>query len=168
MTGSRQDSSQARESAAPRPVTYDEAERTYFPGLTGAWERFEELTLRDLTSRSLATLKARGEHDPQRHGPADGHEPLTPAEHLEVLALCEVLARYYRHPAHVHDAVQAGVSWEQVAAALGRDEDQARRDYRTWARGQHHLWTTCQGKFGLDDAGYRAAMARAAQGRRPR
>jgi hypothetical protein len=83
-------------------------------------------------------------------------------EHLELLAAGELLARYYRHSAHIHRALQAGATWEQVAAAAtGRDEAQARRDYREWAEGEHHLWTDYNGEFGIDAAEYAAAIARA-------
>lgn len=146
------------------PVSCDEAERIYQASTIGARERFEELTLRDLMVRSLAKLRARGEYDPQRHGPASDYQPLTRAEHLEILALGTILARSYRHPAYVHDAVRAGASWAEVATALGCGQDQARRDYRTWAEGQHRLWLTDQGPFGLDDSEYAAALAQAAAG----
>lgn len=148
---------------APPPSTYHEAERIYV-GTIDARERFEELTLRDLMVRALAKLQARGEYDPQQHPATDDYEPLTLAERLEVLATGEVLARYFRHPAHVHDAVKTGASWEQVAAAVGCGEDEARRDYATWAEGQHNLWVTCEGRFGLDDAEYAAAVTWVAGG----
>jgi hypothetical protein len=151
-----------RDAGDVRPVSYDEAERTY-KATIGARERFEELTLRDLMVRSLAKLRARGEYDPRRHG-ADDYQPLTRAEHLEILALGTVLARYYRHPAYVDHAVRAGASWAEVAAALGSSEAQARRDYRTWAQGQHQLWAAYAGKFGLDDTEYAAAVARTTWG----
>jgi hypothetical protein len=153
-----------RELPAGRPVTYHETERAYRGTLSAVRKRFEELTLRDLMVGALAKLQARGEYDPQQHPAADDYQPLTSAERLEVLALGQVLADYYRHPAHVHDAVKAGASWEQVAAALDCSEDQARRDYCTWAEGQHQLWVTYEGRFGLDDAEYAAAMAQAAGG----
>jgi hypothetical protein len=73
----------------------------------------------------------------------------------------ELLARYYRHPAHVHRALQAGATWEQVAAATGRDEAQARQDYREWAEDEHRLWADYNGEFGIDAAEYAAAIARA-------
>ncbi len=66
-------------------------------------------------------------------------------ERLELLANGEVLARYYRHPATLAHAVEAGASWEQIGAARGASAEQARRDYREWAEGQHDLWT---GKWG--------------------
>ena len=88
-------------------------------------------------------------------------------ERLELLANGEVLARYYRHPATLAHAVEAGASWEQIAAARGTSAEQARQDYREWAEGQHGLWTGKwggePGRSGLDDAGYAEAIARAAE-----
>ena len=89
-------------------------------------------------------------------------------ERLELLANGEVLARYYRHPAMLDRAVEAGATWEQIGAACGTSADQARQYYREWAEGQHNLWTGKwggePGRSGLDDAGYAAAIARAAEG----
>jgi len=39
-------------------------------------------------------------------------EPLSAAEHLEHMAIGEVLARYYRHPSMLDHAVKAGASWD--------------------------------------------------------
>ena len=104
---------------------------------------------------------ARGDYDPRIHGDAGGSESLTVTEHLELLAAGELLARYYRYPAHAHRALQAGATWEQVAAATGRDEAQARRDYREWAEDEHRLWADYDGELGIDAAQYAAAIARA-------
>lgn len=79
------------------PVTYHAVTgsgRTWLD----ARDRYDELTQRHHLARTTATLKARGEYDPARHGTAE-HAPLTLAEHLEVLANGEVVARVYRHPA---------------------------------------------------------------------
>src|SRR2546430_6081694 len=85
--------------------------------------------------------------------------PLTTAEHLELLALGEALARHYRHPVQVHHAVLAGATWQQVAAATGGDRDQARRAYRAWAEGQHRLRQDFPGgTIGLGDDEYAAAV----------
>jgi hypothetical protein len=88
-------------------------------------------------------------------------------ERLEVLANGEVLARYYRHPATLARAVEAGASWEQIAAARGTSAEQARWDYGEWAEGQHDLWTGKwggePGRSGLDDDAYAEAIARAAE-----
>ena len=70
-------------------------------------------------ARSIATLKARGTYEPNEHVNEEKFPPLTVAEHLEMLALGERIARYYRHPSQVDKAVRAGASWEQIAAATG-------------------------------------------------
>ena len=132
-------------------------------GIIEARERFDELTSRDLSVRAYATLKARGTYDPAKHGDAGKYQPLTVAEHLEVLAFGEVLARYYRHPASVDRAVKAGASWPQIAEAVGSDEAQVRQQYREWAGGQHDLYVYYEGKFGMDDAEYAATIKRASE-----
>ena len=48
-----------------------------------------------------------------------------------------------------------------TSAATGRDEGQARRDYREWAEDERRLWADCNGEFGIDAAEYAAAIARA-------
>ena len=147
------------------PVTYREADGIDW-GIVKAQARYEELTDRDLYARSRAALEARGEYNPARHGTAV-LEPLTVDERLELLANGEVLARYYRHPAALAHAVEAGASWEQIAAARGSSAEQARHEYREWAEGQHDLWTGKwggePGRSGLDDAGYAEAIARAGE-----
>jgi hypothetical protein len=111
-----------------------------------AFERLAELSQRTL----LATTQ---------HG-----APLTPAEHVELLAAGAVVARFARHPAHIHDAVKAGAAWPDIAKALGVSEEQAREDYRQWARRQHNMYaqpaTEGSIRFGLDDSEYAAALAR--------
>jgi hypothetical protein len=152
--------SRDRGEASPPATTYQETSGRY--RATGdARERFEELAVRDVSARAFTALVARGDYDPRIHGDVGGSEPLTVTEHLELLAAGELLARYYGHPAHVHRALQAGATWEQVAAATGRDEGQARRDYRGWAEDEHRLWADCNGEFGMDAAEYAAAIARA-------
>lgn len=145
----------------PPATTYQETSSRY-RGTGDARERFEELVVRDLSTRTRTTLTAREDYDPRIHGdmPAAG-EPLTVTEHLELLAAGELLARYYRHPAHAHRALQAGATWAQVAAATGRDEAQARQDYRDWAESEHLLWQDCDGEFGISGDEYAAAIARA-------
>jgi hypothetical protein len=145
-----------------RVITYWQAHDGY-RGTIDARERFDELTNRDLSVRAFATLKARGTYDPDKHGDADKHQPLTASEHLEILAVGEVLARQYRHPVHVDEAVKAGASWSQVAEALGSDETEIRQRYREWAEGQHHLHAYYEGKFGMDDTEYAAAIRRASE-----
>lgn len=145
---------------SPPATTYQETSGRY--RATGdARERFEELAVRDVSARAFTALVARGDYDPRIHGDVSGSEPLTVTEHLELLAAGELLARYYGHPAHVHRALQAGATWKEVAAATGRDEAQARRDYLRWAEDEHRLWADCNGEFGMDAAEYAAAIARA-------
>jgi hypothetical protein len=147
------------ERTPPPATTYQETSGRY--AATGdARERFEELVVRDVRARAFMAVVARGDYDPRIHGDVGGSEPLTVTEHLELLAAGELLARYYRHPAHAHRALQAGATWAQVAAATGRSEDQARRDYREWAEDEHRLWADCNGEFGIDAAEYAAAIAR--------
>jgi hypothetical protein len=134
-----------------------------YQGVIAIRERFDELTSRDHTARAIATLKARGTYDPARHSDADKYQPLTVAEHLEVLALGDVLARHYRHPSYVDQAVKAGASWPQIAEAIASDEAKAQQQYREWADGQHNLWVYYQGKLGMNDAEYDAATKRASE-----
>ena len=118
------------------PQTYHEASDGDLSDQIG---RYKELSCRDLTARSIATLKARGEWTEERARVLDPgkYPPLTVAEHLEMLALGERIARYYRHPSQVDNAARAGASWDQIAAATGTTEDAARAAYRDWAEGQH-------------------------------
>jgi hypothetical protein len=132
-------------------------------GIIEARERFDELTSRDLMARSLATLKARGTYDPAKHADPGQYQPLTVAEHLEVLAYGEVLARHYRHPASVDRAVKVGATWPQIAGAVGSDEARVRQQYREWADGQHDLYLHYEGKLGMNDAEHAAAIERASK-----
>jgi hypothetical protein len=132
-------------------------------GIIQARERFDELTSRGLMARSIAALKARGTYDPARHADPGKFQSLTAAEYLEVLALGEVLARHYRHPAYVDQAVKAGATWPQIAEAIGSGEAQARHQYREWVGGQHDLYAHYKGKLGMDDAEYAAAIQRASE-----
>jgi len=134
-----------------------------YRGIIAARERFDELTSRDTTVRAIATLKARGTYDPAKHSDASDYPPLTTDEHLEVLAIGEVLARHYRHPAYVDEAVKAGAAWSQIAEAVGCDEAQARQHYREWADMQHRLYVDYDGKFGMNDAAHAVAIKRASE-----
>ena len=161
-TADPQPAPETQQTATPQPTTYHEASSAY--RYTGdARERHDQLTQRDALARAKATLIARDEYDPAKHG-TEEHEPLSVDEHLEVLATGEIVARDYRHPANVARALEAGATWEQVAAALDCDEAQARQDYRKWAEGQHRLWAGEYGgggEFGMNDAEYTEALARA-------
>jgi hypothetical protein len=117
--------------------------------------RYHELSERDLVAGSIATLKARGTYQPNKHVNEERFPPLTVAEHLEMLAFGERIARYYRHPSQVDMAVRAGASWAQIAAATGMTAEAARAAYREWAEGQHKY-------AGMGDDEYAAAIRRAA------
>jgi hypothetical protein len=134
------------------PLTYHEAMEL---SLRDQVDRYEELTDRDLTARSIATLQARGEYDEARHPDPADYQPLTVAEHLEMLALGEAVAFYYRHPSSVNRAVKAGATWEQIAAARNTTAEAARAAYREWAEGQHQY-------AGMSDDEYAAAIRSAA------
>ena len=108
------------------------------------------------------TLRARGEFDPALHG-TEEQAPLTVGSTWKYLPRGELLARYYRHPSRVHDAVLATATWAQVAAATGTREAAARQAYREWADRQHALWQHCEGRFGLSDAERADAVHRAAE-----
>jgi len=97
------------------------------------------LTGRDLLARTIATLQAGGTYDPSLHSDPQEYPPLTVEEHLEILALGEVIAGFYRHPSHVRQALAAGATWQQVAAATGTDEEQVRQLYREWIAKQDGL-----------------------------
>lgn len=154
------------EGRQPGPVTYDDASRRYGPGTIGARERYDELSMRDHLARAYARLRASGEYDAARHGTGDT-EPLTAAEHLELLATAEYLARAYQPSFETDNALRAGASWAQVADALGTDEAAARVAYRAWADGQYDMLTWTEGRLGMSHAEYAEAMQRAAHGAGP-
>ncbi len=99
-----------RDTAAQRPVTYDDAWRLYGPGRHAARERYDELSMRDTLARAYAKLRASGRYDPAKHGAGD-KEPLSRDEHLELLATAEYLARAYKPASEVDHALRAGATW---------------------------------------------------------
>ncbi|MCW2875903.1 MAG: hypothetical protein JWQ95_3 [Sphaerisporangium sp.] len=126
-------------------------------------ERWHELSGRDLHVQAIAALKSRGDYDPSRYGDADKYPPLTAGEHVELLVLGESIARSVRNPAHVDRALQAGVTWQQVATATGQDEQDARQDYQMWADDRHDLHQDYPGTTsGMTDEQHARATARAA------
>jgi hypothetical protein len=145
---------------ASEPVTYNQASMRYGPGTLAARERYDELSMRDHLSRAYAMLKASGQYDPAKHGRGDT-EPLTAAEHLELLATAEYLARAYKPHGEVDDALRGGATFRQVAEALGTDEAMARVEYRAWADGQHDMLRWTDGRLGMSDAEYAEVLARA-------
>ena len=96
-----------------------------------------------------------------RPGGAGDTQPLTAAEHLELLATAEHLSRSYKPVPEVDHALRAGASWAQIAGALGTDEPTARAAYRAWADGQHDLLTWTEGRLGMSDAEHAEAMRHA-------
>ena len=150
----------------PGPVTYDEAARYYGPGTIDARERYDELSMRDHLARADARLRASGEYDAAQHGTGNA-EPLTAAEHLELLATAEYLARAYKPSFETDNALRAGASRAQVANALGADEAAARAAYRARADGQHDMLTWTAGRLGMGHAEYAEAMIRVADGAGP-
>lgn len=84
---------------------------------------------------------------------------------LAVLALGEAIRRAAAQfrAVQVRDALTAGASWTEVAAALDLDPDQARELLRAWADRQRALWLSYETKgarpFGLDAAEHAAVLA---------
>jgi hypothetical protein len=143
----------AADAAAERPVTYQEA---CSGSIVDQIDRYRELADRDVMARAIATLRARGTYKPSKHVNEEEFPPLTVPELLEMLALGEVIARYYRHPCHVDHAVRVGATWEEIAAVTGTTPEAARAAYREWAESQHTY-------AGMGDADYAVALALAAQ-----
>jgi hypothetical protein len=142
------------------PTSYNDASDIPWPDVL---DRYQALDQRGTMARAIATLQARGEWNDDRSLDPEDYPPLTVDEHLELIALGEVMARHYRHPAQVHHAVAAGATWEQIAAATGGDADQARQAYRAWAEGQRQLRQQFpDGTLGLGDDEYAAAAKAAA------
>ncbi|MFC4591355.1 hypothetical protein [Sphaerisporangium corydalis] len=126
-------------------------------------ERWHQLSDRDLHVRAIATLKSRGDYDPGRYGDADKYLPLTAGEHVELLVLGESIARSLRDLVHVDRALEAGVTWQEVATATGQDERDARRDYQVWVDDRHDLHQSHPGATsGMTDEQHAQATARAA------
>jgi hypothetical protein len=125
-------------------------------------ERYNELAAKNASARARIELVARGIYDPARHG-ADDRPPLTVAEHIELLALAECVARTVRHPSNVHHALLAGVTWADIARVVDSDELTVRRDYQLWADDQHDLNQRYPDR-GMTADEYAAATARVAEG----
>ena len=140
------------------PITSDEASGG---NIVDQMARYRQLAEHDALAGAIAMGKARGTYVPSKHVNEAKFPPLTVAEHLELLALGERIARYYRHPSQVDKAARAGATWDQIAAATGNTAEAARAAYREWAEGQHRLHADTS--LGLDDAGYAAALELAGQ-----
>jgi hypothetical protein len=149
---------------ARQPLTYDEA---LTGNITDQMDRHRELAEHDSMATAIAIRKARGDYEPSEHVNEAKFPPLTVTQHLELLALGERIARYYRHPSQVGKAARAGATWDQIAAATGTTARAARAAYRQWAEGQHQLHADTG--LGLDDAEYATALELATgEGKEPR
>lgn len=118
--------------------------------------RYDELATHDSMVRAIAIMKARGGYKPNEYVNEEKFPPLTVDEYLEMLAIGERIARYYRHPSQVHTAVKAGATLEQIAEATGITTEAARASYREWVEGQHRLYTDIG--IGMDDQEYAESM----------
>ena len=116
------------------PMTSHEASAIPLPDQI---DRYRVLADHDSMAKAIAIGKAQGTYEPSAHVSAEKYPELTAAEHLEMIALGWSIARYYSHPSQVDQAVRAGASWAQIAAATGTTEAAARAAYRDWAEGQH-------------------------------
>lgn len=139
---------------ANRAVTYLQAAAV--PG-TEALMRYQLLARRDLLSKTAARARPRG----RRRQDGAASEPLTVLERLEMLALGEHLARHFRHPIQVHNALRAGATWPQIAAAIGKTSFQARADYIQWAADQRRIAEANPGIItaGISEAEHITALA---------
>jgi len=83
------------EEAAKHPVTYHDASGG---NIVDQMDRYRDLAQHDALAGAIAIGKARGTYVPNEHVNEQKFPPLTVAEYLEMLALGERIARYYRHP----------------------------------------------------------------------
>ena len=130
-------------------------------------DRYEALNWRAQDVETVATLRARGTYDPAEHSVLD-KEPLTAEEWAELLAYGHAIAKHYAHPAAIDRAVRAGLSWDDVAAAIGQDPAEVRAAYRKWADGQRQLNARLNARepgstLGLTAEEHAQALARAAE-----
>jgi hypothetical protein len=138
---------------SPHPITFPQAAAV---PVAEALMRHQLLVHLDLLSKTARPPGRR------RHRGAAA-KPLTIPERLELLALGERLARYFRCFLWVHRAVQAGATWPQIAAALDRTSLSVRQEYDDWAEGQHAAAKQSPGMTtGLSEAEYIKAQAAAA------
>jgi hypothetical protein len=118
--------------ANDHPVTYLQAA---VMSASEALIWYQLLERRDRLSRTSARVHPQGG---RRHGGA-ASEPLTGREFLELLSLGEHLARHFRDPFWVHQAVRAGATWPGIAAARAETSLYARQNYVTWADEQRAI-----------------------------
>ncbi|MEO3868285.1 hypothetical protein ABGB18_05585 [Nonomuraea sp. B12E4] len=124
-------------------------------------QRYDELAAKQASARARTELVERGLYDPARHG-TDDRPALTRAEHIELLALAECIARTVRHPSNIHHALQAGVTWAEIAHVIDSDERTVRREYQQWADDQYDLHRRYRDR-GMTADEHAAATAEAAE-----
>ncbi|MEV5774224.1 hypothetical protein AB0L49_23690 [Streptomyces antimycoticus] len=84
---------------------------------------------------------------------------------LAALALRESIHRQVERErgSRVREAIELGATWNEVAAALDVDPQEARAVLREWVEGQHRLYRGCvergERPFGFDDDQYAALLA---------
>jgi hypothetical protein len=116
-------------------------------------DRQGDLDIRKTLARGFASLVASGEHDSSKHTSLDdpAAQPLTVAEHLELLAVEESIRRrvMYSRALAIRDALEAGARWEQVAAAIGTDIETAKATFECWIIGQERLYDRSDDSIGV-------------------
>jgi hypothetical protein len=128
-------------------------------------DRYEALTVRDLYERTRTAPAVRGED----HGAlsTEKYPPLSLEERAELLAYGAELARSYAPMGpRVDHAVRAGLTWEDIAGAIGaQSAAAARAAYREWAAGQRQLNATSEpgSTLGLTAERYAEALALASE-----
>jgi hypothetical protein len=85
MTEPTEKTETSERQAQARPLTYLQASSSDW-NLVTCRERYDELTVREMDARLAARLPAEGMYDPATHDVLD-KEPLTAAEHLELIAV---------------------------------------------------------------------------------
>ena len=153
-----------------RPVTLGLARYAYSGRLLDAQARFEQLD-RQATANTLAAwLRRRGEFDaanPDHRAVADV-PLLTKDEQLEHMATGALLADHYANDDFLHNAVEAGASWEEIAMARGNKTAAVQGEYRGWIEAQRKVHEATFGGFGFDYDTYAVASAQIPDGMGPR
>lgn len=130
--------------------------------MTDAYERFQTIEIRTpddvppATPLEWQTERIRTHESRGLRG--------TAADAVAVLALRENVRRELeRTGLYISDARRMGATWEQISAALGTTEDDARNRLRTWADGQQRMYQgdVAKGRkpLGIDDDSHREILA---------
>ena len=132
----------------PQPTRYERTAAMRWPDLVMNWQA---LTARQARSKIRAD---------------DRQMSIT--DHLDLLALGEVLARRLRNQGTVHAAIMAGAQWAELADATGSDAGQMRQDFLRWLSAQRAAREDKGPGWGITPDDYARAVraAEAACGRR--